>query len=314
VPALLAGTLASSVLYWWYSRRIVLSAVTLQRGETVREATQLLKLGLALLASGLMTMGAGYAVRTFVLRDIGLEAAGIYQAAWTLGGLYVGFVLGALGTDFYPRLVGLANDHRACNAAVNEQAQASLLLAAPGIVGTISFAPWVIHLFYSAAFADAVELLRWMCMGMALRVVTWPVIYIIIAKNRQLVYFGVEASWAVFNVATTWWCMRSMGLLGTGVAFVLSYVFNVLVVYPTARAMTGFRWSPQTLRDGSLFVVALAAAFIGSDKLPTWPALAFGTCLTLASLVYSLRTLMRLSGMENSPAVVRRLLRLGKPA
>jgi PST family polysaccharide transporter len=27
-----------------------------------------------------------------------------------LGGLYLGFILQALGTDFYPRLVGLAHD------------------------------------------------------------------------------------------------------------------------------------------------------------------------------------------------------------
>ena len=121
------------MLSWWYSRKVRIVDVTLRPGETVQESALLLKLGLAFLASGLLMSGAAYAVRTFVLRTLGLEAAGMYQAAWTLGGLYVGFVLQALGTDFYPRLVGVVNDHRACNATVNEQAQASLLLAAPGI-------------------------------------------------------------------------------------------------------------------------------------------------------------------------------------
>ena len=256
--------------------------------------------------------GAAYAVRTFVLRTLGLDAAGMYQAAWTLGGLYVGFVLQALGTDFYPRLVGVANDHRACNATVNEQAQASLLLAAPGIIATITFAPLVVHLFYSAEFGGAVELLRWMCLGMALRVITWPVGYIVVAKNRQVVFFALEAAWAIFNVAATWWCLRAFGLEGAGIAFMLSYVFHALIVYPTARRMTGFRWSGENLRAGSYFVLTVATAFVAQRVLPQWPALAFGTCLTLASAWYCARTLLRLSATEDRLPGIRRILRLGK--
>ena len=54
------------------------------------------------MASGFLTMGAAYAVRTMVLRIVGVEAAGFYQSAWALGGLYVGIILQAMGADFYP--------------------------------------------------------------------------------------------------------------------------------------------------------------------------------------------------------------------
>lgn len=312
VPSIVAGAAATIGLSWWYSRHVQIADVRLERGDTVREATLLLKLGLAFLASGLLVAGAAYAVRTFVLRTLGLEAAGMYQAAWTLGGLYVGFVLQALGTDFYPRLVGVANDHQACNATVNEQAQASLLLAAPGIIATITFAPLVIHLFYSAAFGDAIELLRWMCLGMALRVITWPVGYIIVAKNRQFAFFAVEAAWAVCNVAASWWALGAFGLEGAGIAFMLSYVFHAFIVYPTARGMTGFRWSADNLRVGGWFILAVAAAFIVQRTLPQWPALAFGTCLTVASTWYCVRSLVRLSDVDGRFPRLQRILRLGR--
>jgi enterobacterial common antigen flippase len=310
VASLIAAAVGTLVLSWWYSRRVQTVGVVLERGEAARESALLLKLGLAFLASGLLTTGAGYAVRTFVLRTLGLEAAGMYQAAWTVGGLYVGFVLQALGTDFYPRLVGVIGDDRACNATVNEQAQASLLLAAPGIIATITFAPLVVYLFYSAAFGGAVELLRWMCLGMALRVITWPVGYIVVAKNRQVVFFGVEAAWAVFNVAATWWCLQALGLEGAGIAFFLSYVFHALVVYPTARRMTGFRWSDKNLRAGACFVLAVTAAFLAQRLLPQGPALAFGTCLTLASAWYSVSALLRLSAAGDRLPALRRIFPL----
>jgi enterobacterial common antigen flippase len=313
VPSLVAAAAATILLSWWYSSKVRTVAVVLNTGETARESALLLKLGLAFLASSLFMLGTGYAVRTFVLRTLGLDAAGMYHAAWTVGGLYVGFVLQALGTDFYPRLVGVADDHRACNAMVNEQAQASLLMAAPGIVATITFAPLVVYLFYSVEFGGAVELLRWMCMGMALRVITWPVGYIIVAKNRQVAFFALEAAWATFNIAATWWCLHAIGLEGAGIAFLLSYVFHALIVYPTARSMTGFRWSGENLRAGSYFVLTIATAFAAQRALPHWPALAFGTCLTLASMWYCVRALVRLSAAEDSLPGIRRVLRLGKP-
>jgi enterobacterial common antigen flippase len=314
VASLLAAAAASVALSWWYGRQVKTVEVALRPGEMTREAAALLKLGLAFLVSGLLMTGAAYAVRTFVLRTLGLDAAGMYQAAWTLGGLYVGFVLQALGTDFYPRLVGVIDDHRRCNATVNEQAYASLLMAAPGIVATITFAPLVVHLFYSAAFGDAVELLRWICMGMALRVITWPIGYIIVAKNRQLTFFAVELAWAVYNVAVTWWCLREFGLEGAGIGFMLSYVFHALIVYPTARRLTGFRWTGTNLHTGACFVLVVGLAFATQRWLPTGPAYAVGTCLSLGCAWYSARTLLRLSDAAHKVPGLRWLLRLERSA
>jgi PST family polysaccharide transporter len=79
-----------------------------------------------------MMMGACYAIRVFVLRKIGFDAAGLYQSAWTLGGMYVGVILGSVGTDFYPRLSAAAKDNSTCNCLVNEQTQVSILLGDRG--------------------------------------------------------------------------------------------------------------------------------------------------------------------------------------
>ena len=172
-----------------------------------QEAAALLKLGFAFMASGILMMGAAYAVRIMVLRMVGLEAAGYYQAAWTLGGLYVGFILQAMGADFYPRLTAVAKDNAVCNRLVNEQAQISLLLAGPGVIATLTFASVVIALFYSAKFGAAVEVLRWICLGTTLQVITWPMGFIIVAKGAQKIFFWAELAWTVVNVGLSWICV-----------------------------------------------------------------------------------------------------------
>jgi PST family polysaccharide transporter len=312
VPSLVATAITSVALSWWYVRRVRVAKVVLQPGEAIRESAMLFKLGLAFLASGLLMTGASFAVRTFVIRTLGLEAAGVYQAAWALGGLYVGVVLQSLGMDFYPRLVGIAHDHPTCNAMVNQQTQASLLLAAPGILATITFAPLVIDAFYSEEFGGAVVLLRWFCMGMALRVITWPIGFIIVAKNRQVAFFAVEAVWALFNIVATWWAIGAFGLEGAGIAFMLSYVIHALIVYPIVRSMTGFRWSDENMRNGSIFLVVCMGNLLIQRAFSHWLALAVGTGISLLSLWFSLRMLARLSSADVGLPGLRRLLRLGR--
>ena len=113
----------------------------------------LLSLGFVNMASGLMGAGLAYVTRLLIVRQIGMDAVGLYQSASTLSLIYVGFILQAMGMDFFPRLAAAAKDHVVCNRLVNEQAEIGLLLAVPGILATLAFAPLVISLFYSPRFA-----------------------------------------------------------------------------------------------------------------------------------------------------------------
>ncbi len=200
VPALIAVAMMTLLASWWYSRKIKIAAFDLNTSAVLQETNGLLKLGIAFMSSGLMTMGVAYVVRLTILRKIGFEATGLYQSAWTLGGLYVSFILQAMGADFYPRLTAAANNNDECNRLVNEQTEIGILLAGPGVLATLTFAPLVLNIFYSAKFIEAVVILRWLSLGAVLQVVTWPMGFIVIAKARQKLFFACEAAWAVVSL------------------------------------------------------------------------------------------------------------------
>ena len=312
VPSLIAVAAMSIATSWWYSRKIKIQPPRMSLSEVRKEATSLLTLGFAFMVSGLLMMGAAYGVRTILLRMEGVEAAGFYQAAWTLGGLYVGIILQAMGTDFYPRLVAAACDDTNCNRLVNEQAQVSMLLAGPGVMATLTFAPLVISLFYSAEFVEAVGVLRWICLGIALRVITWPMGYIIVAKNKQLIFLCAEVAWAVVNVGLTWICVNAFGLAGAGIAFCGSYLFHGFMIYPIVRTVSGFRWSAANRRIGLLYFAAIAAVFCGVQVLPNLISAAFGILATILGALYSINILLGLISADIIPHLIRDLLaRLG---
>jgi enterobacterial common antigen flippase len=308
VPSLVAVAAMSILTSWWYGRKVEVKPIVLTASQFRQETASLLKLGFAFMASGFLMMGSAYAVNTIVTRSLGLDAAGLYQSAWTLGGLYVGFVLQAMGADFYPRLVGVAKDDRQCNRLVNEQAQVSLLLAGPGVIATLTFAPLVIALLYTAKFSEAVEILRWICLGMTMRVITWPMGFIIVAKGRQTIFFATELAWTIVNVGLAWLCVQSFGVNGAGMAFFGSYVFHGLMIYPIVRGLSGFRWSTDNRKTGLLYLVLIATVFCGFYVLPPLVATGLGVMATALCSFHSIRTLVGLVSVDRIPPRIQRLL------
>jgi PST family polysaccharide transporter len=310
VPALIAVALASAWMSWRYCKKHHVTPFRVAPGEMLSEGADLLKLGVAFMASGLLMAGASYVTRTLVLRQLGLDAAGMFSAAWTLGGLYIGFVLQALGTDFYPRLVGSIDDAETCNRLVNEQSTVSLLLALPGVLITLACSHLALTVFYSASFAPASEILRWICLGMALRVLTWPVGYIIVARNRQVLFFAVEAVWAIANVSLTWMLVHLLGAAGAGMAFFASYLVHALVVYPVARHLTGFRWSPVNLKIAAGGAALIGLVFTCVLILPAWLSATVNAMACVGGAYVALRTLVRLAAPQRLPRILVRLLKL----
>jgi PST family polysaccharide transporter len=308
VPALIAIAATALLSSWWYSQRVPISASPMAAREVARESTALLKLGLAFMASGLMTMGIAYLVRLLVLRSVGFEAAGLYQAAWGLGGLYIGFILQAMGADFYPRLTAVASNNAECNRIVNEQAHVSLLLAGPGVIATVTFAPLVIGLLYTSAFQPAVPLLRWICAGMMLRVVTWPMGFIILAKGDQKLFFLTELAWTLVHAGLAWLCVPALGVDGAGVAFFGSYIFHAALIYPAVRWLSGFRWSGPNRQTASFFLGIVAVVLLGFHLLSPAVATAVGVVALAVSTIYSLRALLRLGALDETPLLVRQTL------
>ena len=245
------------------------------------------------------------------MRDgIGLDAAGLYQSAWSIGGLYVGFILQAMASDFYPRLTAVANNDSECNRLVNEQAEIGLLLAGPGVLATLTFAPLVLAVFYSARFAGAVEPLRWICLGMALRVIAWPMGYIILAKGSRNIFFWTEAAAAIVHVGLAFTLVKMFGLRGAAMAFFGLYIWHGLLIYWIVRRLTGFQWSTANRRTSMLFLPLFGFVFSCFVLLPSWPAVMIGSGAVVVSSLYSLRTLCRLIPVERIPRAARDILTL----
>jgi enterobacterial common antigen flippase len=296
-PFLITVSALSIATSWWYARKIKIETIRLTPSAVWFGAKALLGMGVVFMASGLMTSAVAYLARVMVIQEMSLEAAGLYQAAWALSSVYVGFVLSAMGTDYYPRLTAAAGDNGEVNRLVNEQTEVGLLMALPGILGTLTFAPWVIHLLYSAQFEPAVDILRWQILGVLGRVIAWPIGFVLLAKGRAKMFFCTELASNIVHLGLIWLGIKWFGLSGLGMAFFGLYIFCGLLVSIVVHRLTGFRWTRDNFRlnIGALLVTVLV--FLATAGwLPANYGMLIGGAMTGTIGLYSLRKLAQRAG------------------
>jgi PST family polysaccharide transporter len=305
VLSLVAMAAASFFASWYYSAKVSIDRVTLTSSQTRKEVAALLTLGFAFMVSGLLSMGAAYVIRIIILRAEGVEAAGFYQAAWAIGGLYAGFVLQAMGTDFYPRLTAVFQDDAECTRLANEQTQISLLLAGPGVIATLTFAPLVLQIFYSAEFHSAVAILRWICLGMMLRITAWPMGFIIVAKGAQRTFIWTEVAATVVHVGLAWLLVKKFGADGAGIAFFGLYVWHAVLIYVIVHRLSGFRFSAANRRLGLLLLSLAALVFCAVTFLSPLAGSLLGGGTAVVIGFYCMRRLLGLLPATSLPRPLR---------
>jgi len=292
VPA--AGVLAAA----WYVSRLPGPEGGDDLGELRKQWQVMFLMGIPVMAGGLSVLVTLLFARSLVLQGYGLDATGFYQAAWAVSMAYIGFVLNAMGMDYFPRLASVKNDRARANSMANEQTEMALLLAGPILLAMMTFAPWVISLLYSESFASATELLRWQVMGDIAKIMSWPMGFVALALGRGGVFFCTQLAWNAIYLLIIWLGLPEMGLVSVGVGYLVAYVVLFAVVYGVARQLIGFRAAPGNV---GLFAILMACAsgIHAASAVSFGGSVILGVTLTMlvgAYCIIRLNKLMDLAG------------------
>lgn len=295
VPAMVLALPAATVLIGgFFVARIQSSSATRPPlSALLPQWRRMAALGSAFMLSGLVTILGQLVVRALVQRNLGDGALGQFQASWAIGMTYLTFVLGAMTADYYPRLTATITDHGAACRLVNEQTEVALLLCAPVLLAMLGLAPWVVRLLYSDAFGPAVGVLRWQILGDLLKVMSWPLGYLLLALGAGRSFILAEGIGIGMFIAATALLLPLLGVTATGVAFLAMYSVYLPAVWLMARQRIGFRWGRAVLAIAvavAVAAIALAVAALFSDLLA-------GVLGLLLSLGFGFYALLRLAGV-----------------
>ena len=266
--------------------------------------------GVAFMLSVLATVLAQLIVRVMVQRDLGEPALGHFQAAWAISVTYLGFVLNAMGTDYFPRLSAAIDDPAKASRLVNEQTEVALLLASPVIIALLGLAPLVVAVLYSAEFSPAIIVLQWQLLGDLLKVMSWPLGFVLLAAGSGKAYTMAEILGVGVMLVGVAVGLPLIGIEATGVAFLVMYLVYLPTIFWLAARRIGFRWS-RPLRAQATGVISLAVVVMAAAQ---WSPLAGALVATAGGSALALWSLIRIASMSQQIGGERlvRIARLGE--
>lgn len=297
VPTLLLTSVCSLLVSWWYSRKIKMCKVELTYKDTFAHGRQMLVMGIAMSISGILSTGGAYITRSYIQYIGGIEEVGLYQAGFVIMTTYVGLVMNAIATDYYPRLSSINKDNEKCRETVCQQGEIGVMILAPLLTVCLAFMPIVLRILYSEEFFAANQFISWACLGMLLRFASWIISFLFVAKAESKLFILNEIAANVYAIVFNILGYKHWGLSGIGIAFTLSYSFYFLQVYFIAKQRYNFYFSTSFVKcfliQLLLVVVSLVVALLINDVLQY----VLGLLIILVSIIISLRELNQRIGI-----------------
>ena len=288
VPAIIISSMTGLCLTWFFSRKIRVEKVPVDRTLFWDEGKEMLLMGIMMTLAGLISTATAYLLRIFISKTGSVADVGLYNAGFAIINSYVGLIFTSLSADYFPRLSAVAMDHKKAASEINQQAEVALLIMAPIICVFLVYINYLVILLYSEKFTPINTMVHWLALGMFFKLCSWAVAYLILARGATKIYFWNELIANVYILLFNIVGYHYWGLNGLGISFLVGYLVYTAQVIVLTGNLYKFYYDGVFVR---LFLVQLTIGvlcFFVQKLLVGFSAYLIGTVLIVCSSVYSL--------------------------
>lgn len=250
-----------------------------------KEGSAMMRLGIMLSVSSIITLLVGYGMQLFISGVGGLAQVGLYNAGFLILNTYVGLIFTAMGTDYFPRLSTVGEDLFKTRILVGNQAEMATLLILPVIVMFLALAPWFITILYTAEFEAVVPLVRWGILGMLFKAVSFSLGYVIIARGDSKLFLRTTLSFNALLFILNALGYYYWGLEGLGVSFLVYYIIHFFSLIVIVRWRYDLNLPRRLYAIFTLGLILCAAVFLGSRlEASSWQIAALAVLILITCL------------------------------
>ena len=296
VPTIVAASLSSMALSWFYARKVKTQKVNLTLKQAFSNGQSMIRMGIAMSISSILVTLFAYILRWFIRKQGGVDAVGVFSAGFMIVNTYVGMVFTAMGTDYYPRLAAVNSDNERCKEVINQQGEVAVLILAPLAVSCIIFMPLIIRIIYSESFLSATDYISWAILGMMFKAASYVVAYLILAKADSRVFIYNETfsniRSLIFNIVGFYlW-----GLAGLGIAFLVNNVCYLVQVFFIAKKRYNFSFQPSFI---NVFIPQFALVVVCFVITKLWESNYSFLILAILFIISTIYSLIELNKKMN---------------
>lgn len=183
---------------------------------------KLFSFSLMAIVSGTVIPVMQFLVRSKIISSVSLQDAGYWQAVTRISDYYLGFVSSVLIVYYMPKLSELKTADE-----IKKEIRYGYKIILP-VVGILSLSVWlgrdlIIHILFTKDFIAMRDLFAFQLIGDFLKIGSWILAYLMIAKAMTQVYIITEIGFGISFVVFSYIFIAYYGVIGATYAFALNY-------------------------------------------------------------------------------------------
>ncbi len=231
------------IVVWMLKKHQVIKLESFKNAFDKPEAKKLIGFAAMAITSALTVPITHLVIRGYIGETLDWDQAGYWQAIWYISTMYLMVVTTTLSVYYLPRLSELTD-----KSEIKKELIAGYRLLLPITILmaiTIFFLKdFIIWLLFTEEFAPMRELFMWQLIGDTIKLSSFLIGYILIAKAMVKIFIFKEIFIALVFIFLSIYLVSLLGLVGVVVAYALTYLLNfifLVIVYRRYNYQGGMR-------------------------------------------------------------------------
>ena len=200
-----------------------------KQGLDKESLSKLSKYSLMAIVSALTVPVSHLIIREYIGEKLGWDSAGYWQGIWYISTMYLMLVTTTLGVYYLPRLSEIQD-----NKELRKEIFSGYKIIMPIVIlaSLIIFLlkEYVILIAFSKDFMPMMELFAWQLMGDVIKIASWLLAYLMLAKAMTKVFIYTEVLFSALFVGLSILFVDKFGLVGITYAYALNYFLYLIMM------------------------------------------------------------------------------------
>ncbi|MFV8326796.1 oligosaccharide flippase family protein [Flavobacterium sp. ZS1P14] len=302
-PTIIVASLSSLLFSFFYSKKIKLNKIGITNAQLTTEGKSIIKLGILLTLSGLLTLLSTYLIQIYVAKQGGLVQVGFYNAGFTLLNSYVGIIFTAMSTDYFPRLAAISDEKEKVRTSVVQQSFISILIITPIIILFLTLIPLIVKIIYTPTFISIIPMVCFGILAMLFRAVSWSMGYILIAKGDAKIFMKTAFGFNLISLFLNILGYHFYGLEGLGISFFVFYLIHFFGLKIITKKRYDFYFDADFYQIYAVCFLMCIVTFLFRyipDPIVKYGLMSLMVLLSFVFVLFQMNKKMELKGLFNT--------------
>lgn len=200
-----------------------------KQGLDKESLSKLSKYSLMAIVSALTVPVSHLIIREYIGENLGWDSAGYWQGIWYISTMYLMLVTTTLGVYYLPRLSEI-QDNKELRKEIFGGYKIILPIVIVASLVIFLLKEYVILIAFSKDFMPMIELFAWQLIGDVIKIASWLLGYITVAKAMSKTYISLEILGSLSFVLLSIYFVDNYGLVGITYAYALNYLIYMFVM------------------------------------------------------------------------------------